>query len=336
MEFGRYMQCAQNVRQNMALLSTRFMDHHEKDRRKHVNEEIGLVLTSRADKLFTIVKHLAFAMPSRNTENELVVDLKTKQKIQEEWSNLRGMKINFQHDDSKINDELKRRILELNNALNGEVAFTLWKENDLFWREQIQTWKNYAKKSDPDLAKIPGYDRSAIQDLAADPRLALEDILYKQCILNNEEERQYATLLLFKYWKQRKMPSNLTQYYKDIAWVLIGAHKKEPVIKKMFDIFDGRDEVIEYLNIYKEELLSDDALLNKVDLYATKYDRLEQMNSLLLLHVVKKGMIDICPVSNCDYESYAEIIGQKDKIFRSVVFSLMHVEIEPKKVFDNK
>lgn len=91
----------------------------------------------------------------------------------------------------------------------------------------------------------------------------------------------------------------------------------------MFDIFDGREEVVKYIKTFQEELIAGDNFLNKVDLYASKYDTLDQINSLLPFHPVKKGMKDTFPVSNKDYESYAAIIVQQDEIFKFVILYIV-------------
>lgn len=136
MEFGCYMQCTEHIRQNMAQLSTRFMDHHERERRKYINVQIGVLLASRSINLFANVKHLAIEMPSRDAKNELVVNLQKQEKIEKAWSNLKEMKIYFQGEEElPINiDELKIRILELKNAADFQTAFLLWKKRSILER----------------------------------------------------------------------------------------------------------------------------------------------------------------------------------------------------------
>ena len=196
----------------------------------------------------------------------------------------------------------------------------------------IERWRRCAKKTDPDLSKIPANDRKVIEDLAANTMLVLHTLL-SECHANLKNEREYATLLLMKYYKERKTPSDLTSHYKDLAWVVISSYSNDLTIKEMFDIFSESENVEKYLKTVKKEFLitPDNIFLNKVNLFASKYDRLDQMNSLLPFHPVKRGFADACPVTDEDYQLYAEVLAQSDPIFESVIYSIMHLKVPMKK-----
>ena len=61
---------------------------------------------------------------------------------------------------------------------------------------------------------------------------------------------------------------------------------------EMFDIFDKSEEE-GFMKTFEKSLIQDNIFLSKVDLFASKYERLDQMNSLLPFHLLERGFKDV-------------------------------------------
>ena len=113
------------------------------------------------------------------------------------------------------------------------------------------------------------------------------------------------------------MPSSLDKYYKQIVWILIDKFKESP-IKEVFDQFKAATSV----KSLESKLFNDD-FLTLVDLFGQKFERLQQISSLIDFHPAQRGFEEKdCYVNSITFEKYAQTMAKTDTIMKNVINSL--------------
>jgi len=260
-------------------------------------------------------------------KDESAMDSAKKSQLEKVWLLLKGMKINFVNR-NMMNGEshrLSNVLLDLISASNFDKALSLWKGQKSLWRQMRNEWEKLSNLNLKDiklLSQIPQKDQFVIITLTASLNNALKDILDKG-LLKKEHERQYATLLLGKISNEGKFPSDMTDYFKDIAWVLIRDNIAEDLFHETLNRFISSKKVAAILK-KKSIKISQSEFTNIINLYGEKYERLQEISSVIDHHAVdEKGIDDVCPVNDSHYKAYARKIAKRDTVLRSVIKSLL-------------
>jgi hypothetical protein len=291
-------------------MDVRYMNENDKKRGKEINEDVGQMVAQRNDQIFHLVKQ--FASMTRDTKDEsLQMDDKKRSQLEKQWKSLRGQKIDPKTADIDIKPEhLAKEILKLVEATDFEKALTIWAGQEI-WRTLKAVW---ADKKNPDLSSAPDWYQKSVKYLA---RVSLAVELIEGLSFNSlmrKTDELYAELMMTKYCKQGEIPSS--RYYRKIVWILIAKFEEKP-IKEVFNHFKAETSVEKL-----QPKLSKNDFLNLVDAFGEKFDRLQQISSLIDFHPAQRSLHDYCPITSKNFEKYVATVGKADPILKNVIRSL--------------